>query len=156
MSTPWTTAVDFPLLALVGVLSFVWAKLEIQIEGPEGWAKNLPTWRVEKHWIADLVLGGAEITGYHFWAFLATLLFFHLPLTVQRWTVAGEARAWGCQTLFWLLEDYLWFVLNPHYGWRALNPQRVWWHRRWFWGWPANYWMMAPVGVVLYLAPVFF
>lgn len=27
-------------------------------------------------------------------------------------------------TLFW---DFLWFIMNPYYGWKAFSPKAVWW-----------------------------
>ena len=35
------------LIGWIALLSFFFAQVEIQIEGPAGWAGNLPTWRVE-------------------------------------------------------------------------------------------------------------
>lgn len=145
---------DWSLLLTTAILSFVWAKLEIEIEGPDGWAARLPTWRVKKPAFADALVGGGDITGYHAWAFAATFLFFHLSV-LGRWSWAAEARVLGAFVLFWLVEDFLWFVLNPHYGLRSFNPQRAPWHRRWFCRLPVAYWVMGPVGLFLYLLPSF-
>jgi hypothetical protein len=148
------SSLEWPFLLSVLALAFFWAKLEIEIEGPDGWAARLPTWRVKKPAFADVVLGGGDITGYHVWAFAATLAFFHLKV-LGRWTWASETRVLGAFVLFWLLEDVLWFALNPHYGWRALTPGRAGWHRRWFCGLPVPYWIMGPLGVFLYILPLF-
>ena len=67
-------------LASVLLLGFFFAKLEIAIEGEAGWAQNLPTWRIEGHWLLDIFWGGREMTGYHAWAFSLIALFFHFPL----------------------------------------------------------------------------
>ncbi len=56
--------IDWPLFVFTVALSFLWALMEIQIEGKEGWARNLPTWRIPNHRCLDLVYGGAEITGH--------------------------------------------------------------------------------------------
>jgi hypothetical protein len=98
-------------LFYVVLAAFVFAKLEIQIEGKDGWAKNLPTWRIEKHVLLDWFYGGRPFTGYHFWAFAYVFLTFHLPFFwMGDWTWRWELKAIGGYALFWVLEDFLWFV----------------------------------------------
>jgi hypothetical protein len=146
--------IDWLFLGFIVAVAFCWAKLEIQIEGKDGWAKNLPTWRIEKHPWLDFVYGGAEITGYHIWAFTSLFLFFHLPFVWTRtWSFAAELHVVGGYTLFWIIEDWLWFVLNPAYGWRNLTREKVWWHKRWLWGLPTNYWISGAIGGLLFLLP---
>src|SRR5262249_24339097 len=99
------------------ISAVLWAKLEIEIEGKDGWAAGLPTWKVESHVLLDIFYGGRPLTGYHFWAFSSVLFFYHLPMFIQgHWSWRGEFHAVGGYMLFWLLEDFLWFVLNPHFG----------------------------------------
>ena len=38
-------------LLFVFVAALIFAKLEIEIEGPHGWAEKLPTWRIEHHFL---------------------------------------------------------------------------------------------------------
>ena len=40
----------------VFLLGFFFAKLEIAVEGDAGWAENLPTWRIEGHWLLDIFI----------------------------------------------------------------------------------------------------
>lgn len=137
-------------LVYVFIAAFCFAKLEIQIEGKDGWAKNLPTWRVEKHVLLDWFYGGRPFTGYHLWAFLFVFLTFHLPFFWSGlWFWKGELRMIGAYVLFWVLEDFLWFVLNPHYGWKLFKPQHIWWHKRWWCGVPFDYWILGSVGILL-------
>src|SRR5450830_1433060 len=70
------------LLGFVLLLAFFFAKVEIQIEGAEGWAVNLPTWRIEQHLLLTLFWGGRAMTGYHAWMFTFIALIFHLPLVM--------------------------------------------------------------------------
>jgi hypothetical protein len=42
------------LLAWVLAMAVIFAKVEIHIEGPHGWAAKLPTWRIEDHWLLRL------------------------------------------------------------------------------------------------------
>lgn len=52
--------------------------------------------------------------------------------------------------LFWILEDWLWFVLNPAYGIRKFRKEHVWWHAKdWWWIMPRDYWIFLPVGIWL-------
>ena len=44
------------LIGMTSVLAYAFANVEIQIEGSAGWAINLPTWRIEKHWLLDIFL----------------------------------------------------------------------------------------------------
>lgn len=128
------------LLAGVLVLAFFFAKLEIQIEGSDGWASRLPTWRVEKHPLLDLFWGGRPMTGYHAWAFSFVALAFHVPyLFGCGVSLQMEARILGSIMLFWIAEDALWFVLNPAFGLRRLSRDAAWWHKHWIGPVPADY-----------------
>jgi hypothetical protein len=35
--------------------------------------------------------------------------------------------------------DFLWFVLNPAFGWDNFRPENVWWHRGWLGRIPIDY-----------------
>lgn len=141
-------------LAWVLLMAVFFAEVEIQIEGPFGWAARLPTWRIEHHWLLDLFWGGRAMTGYHAWVFSFMALAFFAPLAFQgrwRWREAGLALA-GL-ALFWVGEDFLWFVLNPAYGWARFEPAQVPWHKHWWGGVPADYWV-AGAGVVVLIVGV--
>jgi len=135
-----TLAVAAPLL---GVLAVVMAAVEIEIEGPYGWAERLPTpYRVTglPARVFGLVLGGKPLTGYNLLMFLATLLSFHLPFAFGVvWTAATELAVLAAWVAWSALWDLLWFLLNPAYGWRLFRPGNVWWHRRWLWRLPLDY-----------------
>ena len=129
------------------------ALLEIQIEGAAGWAAGLPTWRRDNRWTRAL-LGGRPLTGYHLYCHVFVLTAVHLPfgLGLATWTPRGEARAVAFLILFWILEDFLWFVLNPRYGVRGFRKERAAWHASaWWWIMPREYWIFLPVSVALYL-----
>lgn len=128
------------LVGWIALLSFFFANVEIQIEGAQGWAGNLPTWRIEKHWLLDIFWGGRAMTGYHAWVFSFMLLVFHLPLFVfGQFSLALEARILACLCTFWILEDFLWFVLNPAYGLRTFRRGQIPWHKTWFGPVPLDY-----------------
>ena len=120
-------AIFFLSLAVVAGL---FALLEIHIEGPDGWAAKLPTWRIENRW-TRLFFSAKPLTGYHLYTQLFSLAVVHLPfglgLTPLTWP--AEARVLAFFILFWVLEDFLWFVLNPAFRLRRFRPEHAWWHR---------------------------
>ncbi len=138
------------MLGWVILLGLFFAQTEIQIEGAAGWAANLPTWRIEQHWLLDLFWGGRAMTGYHAWVFPFVALFFHFPFFfMQQWSLRAEARAIACIMLFWISEDFLWFVLNPAFGLARFNPQSIPWHKHWFLYAPTDYSVSLAVAAVL-------
>ena len=75
---------------------------------------------------------------------------FHLPFFwTASWSLPGELKALAAYTAFWIVEDALWFVFNPHYGWKKFTSGNVWWHKRWLFGLPLDYWLMTGIIVVL-------
>ena len=144
-------AVSFLLLFLyVGVLGAFFAQVEIQIEGGAGWAANLPTWRIEQHWLLDIFWGGRVMTGYHAWVFSFMALVFHLPFVMfRRWSWRLELRAVGAIAVFWIIEDFLWFVMNPAFGVGRSSREMAPWHKHWFIGVPTDYVTLGGVGVLL-------
>jgi hypothetical protein len=143
-----------PFLALcawVLLLGYFFAHVEIQIEGAAGWAAALPTWRIESHPLLDIFWGGRPMTGYHAWVFPFVALFFHLPLVFAgRWSWRGEARVLACIMLFWISEDFLWFVYNPAYGLAQFDPAHIPWHKHWLGAAPTDYWVSLAVAAVLF------
>ena len=142
---PWA------LLAWVALLAYLFAKLEIQIEGPDGWAANLPTWRLPKTSRLRKLFGNRDVTGYHVFAFAFMAAAFHLPLILcEQFSWPLEARILASLAVFWVLEDFLWFALNPAFGLARFKPQHIPWHPHWLWGVPADYLVMAALAIVLY------
>ena len=134
-------------IAWIIFCAWLFARVEIEIEGPAGWAANLPTWRVEEHPLLDWFWGSRAMTGYHAWMFSFMLAIFHLPVFVfgtVSWKI--EARIFGGLMVFWILEDFLWFVLNPAFGLARFSPEHVPWHKRWAWRVPADYIVFLAVG----------
>jgi hypothetical protein len=138
------------LLCWVTLLGLFFAMTEIQIEGAHGWAASLPTWRIDKHPLLDIFWGGRPMTGYHAWVFPFMALAFHLPLVMLgRFSWRLEARCLGSLMLFWIIEDFLWFALNPAYGLARFAPSFIPWHKHWLWGVPIDYLVFTGVGLAL-------
>jgi hypothetical protein len=144
----------FAFVTALVTTAWLFALLEIQIEGAAGWASRLPTWRFENRWTRR-ILGGRAITGYHlyFQLFLATMAHLPFALGLTAPSLQAEWRILSFLILFWVLEDFLWFVLNPAYGVRRFNAEHAWWHApNWWWIMPRDYWLFLPFGAWLYLA----
>jgi hypothetical protein len=145
--------VHLAFFCAVLVCALLFALLEIQIEGGKGWAAALPTWRVENRW-TRWIFSGRPLTGYHFYFHLFVFSILHTPyaLALAEPSWAAEMRIIGFLTLFWIAEDFLWFVLNPSYGLSGFNPRDAWWHAEsWWWFMPREYWIFTPVGILLYV-----
>lgn len=100
-------------------------------------------------WYIKNMLGGREFTGYHraldvtqvFVGHLVVYgLFFHATPWQFLWLL--EAQVFAFVWLCWALEDTLWFVLNPFYGWRKYKPEFIPWHAK-------DWWHFAPKGTIM-------
>lgn len=130
----------------------VFARLEIQIEGPNGWAANLPTWRLDNRW-TRLFYGSRPLTGYHLWMQIFVMLMIHVPLAMQPslWSRGVELRVVSFYVLFFIIEDFLWFVINPAFGVSRFRREHIWWHApSWWWIMPRDYWVFGLLGVLGY------
>lgn len=138
-------------LAGVLVAAYFFARVEVEIEGEAGWAANLPTWRIEQHPLLDLFWGGRPMTGYHAWMFSFIALIFHFPLCfIGEWSWRLEGRVLACVMLFWVVEDFLWFIVNPAFGWRRFRREHISWHKHWAWGAPVDYWIFGAACLLLF------
>lgn len=139
------------LLAWIFLMAALFALLEIQIEGGDGWAARLPTWRVRASSRLRWLFGNREITGYHVFAFAFMAVVFHLPLVLfGHFSLRMEARILASLAVFWMTEDFLWFVFNPAYGLRRFRPRHIPWHPHWALGVPVDYWVMSALASALY------
>jgi hypothetical protein len=101
-------------LAYIIILAIVMALLEIQIEGENGWAAKLPTWRIRKGFWPKIL--GHEVTGYHTYLNLWILLFLHFPILFIGWSWPFELLILGGYFILFAVEDFLWFMFNPAVG----------------------------------------
>ena len=138
------------------VLAIVFALLEIQIEGRNGWAADLPCWRREKGLLVRLT-GGRPITGYHLWMILFVIAMFHFPFLFMDWEAGKELLILGLYCWFSLVEDFAWFVLNPHYGIRRFKKGEIWWHASWLGPVPLLYlWLGGAAAALIVISRVLF
>jgi len=124
------------------LLGWLLAQVEIQIEGPAGWAANLPTWRWGPPWWLKLS-NGKPVTGYHFFLLSFLICVFHLPVLFFGFSPALEGRVIASYFLMGDTWDFQWFVWNPAWGWRRFSRERIWWFPVKILGFPMEYWMGA-------------
>jgi hypothetical protein len=129
-------------------MAFILAEWEIQIEGKDGWAAKAPGWRIEKGPLMKLS-GGRPVTGYHFYMTIFIIAIVHLPLFFIAWSWRLESLLLGFYVGMVLLEDFLWFLLNPHFGLKKFRRGQIWWHTTWWGPAPSLYWFLLPLSVVL-------
>ncbi len=141
------------------ICALVLAYLEVQIEGQHGWAAKLPTWRPNGKWFAKLyrkVMGGKELTGYHLGVFGFVLLFLHYPYLGWAPTWWQELWVLSIFLLFSVVWDYLWIIINPHYGVIRRRPQTdVTWHHHWWGPFPRDYYFGILLSIVL-ISPLWY
>lgn len=136
--------ISLSYLIYLFILALLLALLEVQIEGKHGWALNLPTWRPHKsrwytRWYAR-VMGGKELTGYHLAMFGFVLALLHFPFFVGlSWSWQAELWTISLFFLFDILWDFLWFILNPHYGLHRFKASYISWHKKWTGPLPLDY-----------------
>ncbi len=136
------------------LLALILAILEVQIEGAHGWAKNLPTWRANPNkWYAKLykkITGDKDLTGYHLCLFLLILFLFHAPFFFGlQWSWTLEINIIALFTLFMIIEDYLWFVVNPYFTVKNFQGKHIIWHKKWFLKLPLGYWIGSLISLFL-------
>ena len=108
-------------IILLITLSFLFALIEIELEGKFGWAEQTPT--------PNLGNSKSSLTLYHlymamfmFLAF-ATIFFVNSEINGANLTYMFAIVLW-----FFTLEDLFWFVLNPNYKLPGLK--NAWWHNK--------------------------
>jgi hypothetical protein len=143
IATPGAAALCLRIVFLF-VYALLFAAVEIEIEGPYGWAERLPTWfrvttRAARFY--GLFMRGKPLTGYHAVMFVLPLWSFHLGFVGGvAWSWAAEAATLSAYMAWVVTWDFLWFVLNPRYGWARFRKGEVWWHgRTWLGRFPIDY-----------------
>jgi hypothetical protein len=132
--------------------SFCLAELEIAIEGTSGWAENLPTWRIGKENVLSRMLSGVrELTGYHLWLHVFIFSIMHLVYVFVDWEPEIEIQLVSFLFSLWVVEDFLWFVVNPGFGIKKFKKEYIWWHEKnWWWIAPKEYFIFLPLAAALY------
>lgn len=129
--------------------------MEIQIEGKHGFAGKLPTWKYNWAWYKALS-NGKVLTGYHVYLNLLLMFFFHFPFVFTPWTLQRELLIAASFMLYVPTWDFLWFVLNPAYGWKRFLKKKIHWFTNWHGPFPYDYYFnLAGSFFVVALLPIF-
>jgi hypothetical protein len=132
------------------ILALFHSLQETQIEGKAGWARHLPTFRIST-FITKLLLN-KEITGYHIFMLLMYITIFHGIYLFNPWTLKTEFTIFGLLSWYFIIEDFLFFLVNPHYGISKFKKGSISWHRRWILRYiPVSYIWGTIVGTILLL-----
>lgn len=145
----------------VFIFAVIFALIEIEVEGTNGWAKNLPT---TKNIVGHLTL-------YHVYMVLlaifiiAGFLFYKQSKNCkgppEKKNTSKQSRVFNKYVqpiliiifhivLYFLIQDFLWFVFNPGFKVTGYHPSNIPWHKYWFGGLPIfNYIGLAVVLVLL-------
>lgn len=144
----------FKIFIWMTILALFHALQETQIEGKAGWARHLPTFRIST-FVTKLLIG-KEITGYHIFMLVMWVIIFHGIYLFQDFTWKVECMVIGLLNWYFVIEDFLFFVVNHHYGLVRFKRGHISWHQRWFWGLPYTYWWGMIIGTfLLYIGGAF-
>jgi len=153
--SPYPSEAAFLLRALfLFGYAVLFALVEIEIEGPHGWAERLPTWfriTTPTARVYGLFMRGKPLTGYHAVMFVLPLWSFHLGFfSGVPWSWAGEAGTLAAYMIWVVAWDFIWFLYNPRFGWGRFRKGEVWWHgRTWIGRFPIDYWSSLVVSFAL-------
>ena len=111
---------------IVCVLAFVYSLMEIEMEGAYGWAQKLPT---TKNVFGSFTLYHLYMLGFLLLLFGGWFFSRFVGGWVSGWTSVFQ---FGFFMILWLLiEDFLWFVYNPHYTIKRYTKDNIAWHKNW-------------------------
>ena len=109
--------------------STLYSLLEIELEAKEGWCKNLPT---------PVVLG--NFTLYHVLMNIIVIISILKVYVKDITSLEDITQAIFYIAAWFLIEDFMWFVLNPHFTIDKYKKEHIWWHARrpWYFGIPEH------------------
>ena len=96
------------------IYALIFSLIEIEVEGKYGWAKNLPTEYFYK-----------KMTVYHIFMGLFIILSF---CKIYFKSIKDFKKVIFFTTCWFLIEDFLWFVFNPHFKLKKYKKKHIWWH----------------------------
>ena len=144
--------VNGALMAIfVFLFALMFAEFCMNAEGAAGWAGNLPAWRPDPNlwWvkiISIIPLGGREVNGFDLFVITFFIMAF-LFIPFWNWT---HEKTWGFRdwgelicffAIFAVVEDFLWFIINPAYGLEKFSAQFIPWHNYWLGPLPIDYYI---------------
>lgn len=130
-------------LTFVFLMSFIYALIEIEIEGKNGWMKGIPTPEIIK-------LGNKNMTLYHLYM-LALIIITVIFQNMMVFTLYSFLYSASNVLLVLFLEDILWFIFNPHFTLDKYTKKDIWWHSEqpWYLGMPLHNYILTFIIITL-------
>ncbi|MCB9362344.1 hypothetical protein H6504_02820 [Candidatus Woesearchaeota archaeon] len=95
---------------------------ESSVEGRKPWDKGKEGWKISFR-------GYTVLTRYHFWLFWVTLpMLLMLPIIVFGFDLHLFGVLCSAYLIGVVIEDFVWFLANPHYGVLRWNSKEVTWY----------------------------
>lgn len=111
------------------ILIFIWIILafvstsfwEAYIEGKHPWASRQIGWsrKISNH---------ITLTAYHFWLLITFIFLLTLPVVVTGWNAKLFGIILSAACIGIIVEDFLWFVINPYYSLKKFNSNDAPWY----------------------------
>ena len=150
----------------IACFACVFAFIEIEVEGPDGWAKNLPTpqnvlGHLSLYHVFMVSMAAIVIAGFIYFRSSCTASNDNKCNTLTPITPWWKMLLTNIGTfvfhlvLFFLVQDFLWFVFNPAYTIKRYKQSCIPWHKQWFLGIPSfNFMGAAMIAFIIALSPV--
>lgn len=111
------------------LIIFVWvisgfigmAYWEAYIEGKHPWASKQVGWKKK-------ISKRFTLTAYHFWLNVMLVFFLTLPLAINGWDTKLFGVILSAAAIGFVIEDIMWFVANPYFSLKKLNPKQANWY----------------------------
>ena len=124
------------------IFATLWAWMEVEMEGKHGWAVNLPTACAFYGW-----------TWYHVSMNVIVLTVMYYSL---RFANFGR-KHYQCMyyvlyvAAWFVVEDFAWFMINPHYGIRKYRQRDIFWHasKTWVLGTFVENWLVLLAWIIM-------
>ncbi len=110
----------------ISLYAVLWSYMEVEIEGKDGgWAKNLPSKK----------FFNTKFTWYHI--IMNTIVIMTIIYSLfgrNSWEILFYIVGW------FMIEDFVWFMINPGFGWSKYTKKDIWWHSEqpWVFGIPLH------------------
>ncbi len=114
---------DFLLFLTIQAAMALFALAEAYQEGKHGWKYN-------HRWFSVPLPGGYWLHAYHVFIFLGIfpLFLFVIPLLLVGWNTHLFLVILFSFLMGLVLEDFLWFVVNPQFSFKKWKPKYVRWY----------------------------
>ena len=125
------------------LFSTIYALIEIEIEGKNGWMEGLPTPGVLK-------FGTKNMTLYHIYMLILIIVSI---IFQNNMTFSFNIFLYSLTNVLFILflEDILWFIFNPHFTIKKYSKKDIWWHSKqpWYFGMPLHNYIISLIVLII-------